>query len=51
MTLNKFQAGFEDTQAFKSFGAEITARVENGREALGITAQARKQTMQPATGA
>jgi len=48
MTLNKFPSGFDQTQAFKSFGAEISARVENGREALGIAAasQTRKQTME-----
>jgi len=48
MTLNKFQAGFDQTQTYKAFGAEIAARVENAREALDIAAPKRAVTMQPA---
>jgi hypothetical protein len=51
MTLNKFQSGFDQTQTFKSFGAEISVRVEDGREALGINAHKRAATMQPASNA
>lgn len=51
MTLNKFENGFDQTQTFKSFGAEITARVENGRQALDISAPKRTATAQPANAA
>jgi|GEM_PF-2553035 len=43
MTLNKFQADFDQTQTYKSFGAEIVTRVENGRAAFANDPQATKK--------
>ncbi len=52
MTLNKFSNdAFAQTQDSKSFGAAVSARVDQGRDALSITANKRHAAPQTAANA